>query len=78
MTDQLHIGKYTFDSRLFVGTGKHPSIPVMQAAHAASGAQVLTVAIRRIHLDDPSGKTMIVTSIGRNTSCCPIRGSVGP
>jgi thiazole synthase len=31
----------------------------MQAAHAASGAQVLTIAIRRIHLDDPSGKTMI-------------------
>ena len=31
----------------------------MQAAHEASGAQVVTVAIRRIHLDDPSGKTMI-------------------
>jgi thiazole synthase len=59
MTDQLQIGNYTFASRLFVGTGKYPSIPVMQAAHAASGAQVVTVAIRRIHLDDPSGKTMI-------------------
>jgi thiazole synthase len=59
MNDQLHIGNYTFDSRLFVGTGKYPSIPIMQAAHAASGAQVLTIAIRRIHLDDPSGKTMI-------------------
>src|ERR1035441_5341912 len=55
----LQIGKYTFRSRLFVGTGKYPSIGVMQAAHAASGAQVVTVAIRRIHLDDPSGKTMI-------------------
>jgi thiazole synthase len=59
MNDQLIIGKYTFNSRLFVGTGKYPSIPVMQAAHEASGAQVVTVAIRRIHLDDPSGKTMI-------------------
>src|ERR1700677_2347412 len=39
--------------------GKYPSIPVMQAAHAASGAEVLTVAIRRIHLDDPTGKTLI-------------------
>src|SRR5580700_10111304 len=55
----LQIGKYTFRSRLFVGTGKYPSIPVMQAAHAASGAEVLTVAIRRIHLDDPTGKTLI-------------------
>jgi len=59
MTDQLQIGKYTFTSRLFVGTGKYPSIPVMQAAHAASGAQVVTVALRRIHLDDPTGKTLI-------------------
>jgi thiazole synthase len=59
MNDQLKIGNYTFASRLFVGTGKYPSIPIMQAAHAASGAQVLTIAIRRIHLDDPSGKTMI-------------------
>jgi thiazole synthase len=31
----------------------------MQAAHAASGAQVVTVAIRRINLDDPSGRTML-------------------
>jgi thiazole synthase len=59
MTDTLTIGSHTFSSRLFVGTGKYPSIPIMQAAHEASGAQVLTVAIRRIHLDDPSGKTLI-------------------
>jgi thiazole synthase len=59
MNDTLQIGSYVFGSRLFVGTGKYPSIPVMQAAHEASGAQVVTVAIRRIHLDDPSGKTML-------------------
>lgn len=57
--DSLTIGKYTFRSRLFVGTGKYPSIPIMQAAHEASGAEVVTVAIRRIHIDDPSGKTLI-------------------
>jgi thiazole synthase len=55
----LRIGRYEFRSRLFVGTGKYPSIPVMQAAHAASGAEVVTVAIRRIHLDDPAGKTLV-------------------
>jgi thiazole synthase len=59
MQDLLTIGKYTFRSRLFVGTGKYPSIPIMQAAHEASGSEVITVAIRRIHIDDPSGKTMI-------------------
>jgi thiazole synthase len=32
---------------------------VMQAAHRASGAEMVTVAIRRIHLDDPTGKTLI-------------------
>ncbi len=58
-TDLLRIGKHEFRSRLFVGTGKYPSLDVMQAAHAASGAQVVTVAIRRMHLDDKSGKTLI-------------------
>ncbi|HEV3088553.1 MAG TPA: thiazole synthase [Candidatus Elarobacter sp.] len=58
-TDTLRIGKYEFRSRLFVGTGKYPSLEVMQAAHLASGAEVVTVAIRRMHLDDKSGKTLV-------------------
>lgn len=57
--DILKIGKYEFSSRLIVGTGKYPSLEVMQEAHDASGAQMVTVAIRRIHLDDPSGKTLL-------------------
>lgn len=59
MQDILKIGKYEFASRLIVGTGKYPSLDVMQTAHAASGAEMVTVAIRRINLDDPSGKTML-------------------
>ncbi|MGB8265102.1 MAG: thiazole synthase [Candidatus Velthaea sp.] len=59
MDQQLVIGAHRFTSRLFVGTGKYPSLEIMQAAHAASGAEVVTVAMRRIHLDDPSGKTLI-------------------
>jgi len=55
----LKIGKHEFHSRLLVGTGKYPSLETMQAAHAASGSELVTVAIRRIHLDDPSGKTLI-------------------
>jgi len=59
MDTPLIIGKHRFASRLFVGTGKYPSLEIMQAAHAASGAEVVTVAMRRIHLDDPTGKTLI-------------------
>ena len=59
MNDALQIGPYRFSSRLIVGTGKYPSIETMQAAHVASGAEMVTVAIRRINLDDASGKTML-------------------
>jgi thiazole synthase len=55
----LKIGKHEFTSRLIVGTGKYPNLDVMREAHAASGTQLVTVAIRRIHLDDPSGKTLL-------------------
>ena len=58
-TDALRIGSHTFRSRLIVGTGKYPSLDVMQAAHAASGAEVVTVAIRRMHLDERTGKTLV-------------------
>jgi thiazole synthase len=59
MNDSFNIGSYEFTSRLIVGTGKYPSMEAMQAAHEASGAQMVTVAIRRINLDDPTGKTML-------------------
>jgi thiazole synthase len=55
----LKIGTYEFRSRLIVGTGKYSSLEVMQAAHEASGAEMVTVAIRRISLDDPTGKTLL-------------------
>jgi len=57
--DKLKIGKYEFESRLIVGSGKYPSMDVMRAAHLASGSQVVTVAIRRINLDDADGKTLL-------------------
>jgi thiazole synthase len=57
--DRLKIGAYEFDSRLIVGTGKYPSLDVMREAHAASGAAMVTVAIRRINLDNSEGKTLI-------------------
>jgi thiazole synthase len=59
MNDDFTIGTHRFASRLIVGTGKYPSMEAMQAAHAASGAEMVTVAIRRIGLDDAAGKTML-------------------
>ena len=59
MNDILKIGTYEFSSRLIVGTGKYPSMDVMRAAHAASGTEMVTVAIRRINLDDPTGRTLL-------------------
>ncbi len=57
--DTLRIGDLELTSRLIVGTGKYPSLEIMQAAHEASGTQLVTVAIRRISLDDRSGKTLL-------------------
>ncbi|MDD3593121.1 MAG: thiazole synthase [Candidatus Gastranaerophilales bacterium] len=42
------IADKTFSSRLMVGTGKFNDFKVMQEAHAASGAEIVTVAIRRV------------------------------
>jgi len=50
MTDAFVIAGRTFTSRLVVGTGKYPSHPIMQAAHLASGTEMVTVAVRRVDL----------------------------
>src|SRR5438034_2583792 len=44
------LGKYTLHSRLFVGTGKYPSLEIMREALDASGCQVVTVAVRRVEM----------------------------
>src|SRR3954470_24887249 len=55
----LRVGPYTFRSRLLVGTGKYPDMPTMQAALAESGADVITVAVRRANLAGAqAGKTL--------------------
>ncbi|GAC1444742.1 MAG: thiazole synthase [Vulcanimicrobiaceae bacterium] len=59
MDTPLRIGNHDLHSRLIVGTGKYPSLEVMARAHEASGTAMVTVAIRRINLDDPTGKTML-------------------
>lgn len=44
------IAEKTFQSRLIVGTGKYPSHQVMKHCHEASGAELVTVAVRRLDL----------------------------
>ncbi len=57
--DPLVIAGRTFQSRLIVGTGKYPSFPVMAQAHEASGAEMVTVAVRRVNLADRSGESLL-------------------
>jgi thiazole synthase len=49
--DPLVLGGRTFRSRLIVGTGKYASFDLMKEAHRESGAEIVTVAVRRINLD---------------------------
>ena len=50
MSDPFVIAGRTFHSRLIVGTGKYPSHQVMRDAHEASGAEMVTVAVRRVDI----------------------------
>ena len=47
----INFGGKEFHSRLIVGTGKYPDYPTMQKALEASGAEIVTVAVRRVNLD---------------------------
>ena len=56
-SDHLTIAGKTFTSRLFLGTGKYASPEDCIAALDASGTQLVTVAIRRLDLDNPNART---------------------
>ena len=74
----MKIGKYEFRSRLMVGTGKYPSNEAMKLALEASGAEVVTVAVRRVNLDrasesmldhiDPKRYTLLPNTAGCYTA----------
>src|SRR4051812_1149240 len=57
--DTLVIAGRTFSSRLIVGTGKYSSHAVMAQAHAASGADMVTVAVRRVNISDRTKESLI-------------------
>jgi len=58
-TDTLTIADRTFSSRLIVGTGKYSSPAVMVRAHEASGADMMTVAVRRVNISDRSKESLL-------------------
>ena len=59
MSDTFRIADREFSSRLFVGTGKYRSNQEMKLCHEASGAEVVTVALRRVNLNDKSGESLM-------------------
>jgi thiazole synthase len=57
--DMLRIAGKEFRSRLIVGTGKYRSFQEMVRAHEASGAEIVTVAVRRVNLTDRSKESLL-------------------
>ena len=57
--DVLRIAGKEFRSRLIVGTGKYRSFQEMARAHEASGAEIVTVAVRRVNLTDRTKESML-------------------
>ena len=53
-SDTWTVAGHTFTSRLIVGTGKYKDFAQNAAALAASGAEIVTVAVRRVNVSDPS------------------------
>ncbi len=60
MTDApLQIGSFSFQSRLFAGTGKYPNASTARQALEASGCEVVTVAVRRVDLKDRGSESIL-------------------
>ena len=59
MNEPLVIADRVFKSRLIVGTGKYSSFALMRQAHAASGADMVTVAVRRVNISDRSKESLL-------------------
>jgi len=57
--DTLTLGGRSFPSRLIIGTGKYPSLEVMRRAIEASGASLVTVAVRRVDLTRREGGALL-------------------
>ena len=59
MSDILKIGNYEFTSRLIVGSGKYPDFQTTRDATLASGAEMITVAVRRVNITNPAEENLM-------------------
>jgi thiazole synthase len=59
MDDTFRLAGREYRSRLIVGTGKYSSHAVMRQAHEASGADMVTVAVRRVNISDRSKESLL-------------------
>jgi thiazole synthase len=74
----LEIAGREFRSRLIVGTGKYRSNDAMVDAIAASGAEMVTVAVRRIDLDRTHEEGILYHLDPGRSSCCPTPPAATP
>src|SRR5262245_29342277 len=83
--DPFVFGERTFTSRLIVGTGKYSTFPLMMEALEVSGAEIVTVAVRRVNLTDrtkeslldyiPRGMTLLPNTAGCYTAADAVRAA---
>ncbi|MBI4515635.1 MAG: thiazole synthase [Deltaproteobacteria bacterium] len=59
MADEFQLAGRSYGSRLIVGTGKYRDFAQTRAALAASGAEIVTVAVRRVNITDPSKENLL-------------------
>ena len=59
MSDEFKVGDRTFSSRLIIGSGKYESFEQNLACLEASGAEMITVALRRVNLDASKGPSLL-------------------
>jgi thiazole synthase len=71
MSSTWQIGTRTFTSRLLVGTAKYPSPDLMEQSIIASGAEIVTVAVRRVNLQDEYGQRLRRFISERNLTVLP-------
>jgi len=82
MTDAYTIGSHRFRSRLIVGSGKYASFALQREATLASGADLITVALRRVDLGKPKSENVLghlpddITVLPNTAGCKTVEDAV--
>lgn len=82
MAETYTLGTHTFRSRLIVGSGKYPSLEVQRAAVEASGAEMVTVALRRVDPKAPPESNVLhhlpdgVTILPNTAGCYRVEDAI--